>query len=64
MNDRYILLAAFLYSPGVSGADIGHYTAAIKVNDKWEIFDDLKQKSEEVSPNKAVMIHALFYLER
>lgn len=64
MNDKYILFAAFLYSLGVSAADVGHYMTGIKVNDKWEIYDDLKQKPEEVSPNKAVFIHALLYLKR
>lgn len=64
MDDSYILLAAFLYSPGVSDSDIGHYTTGIKVNDKWEIYDDLKQKAEEVSSNKEVIIHALLYLKR
>lgn len=64
MNDSYVLFAAFLYSYGVSDSDIGHYTTAIKINDKWEIYDDLKQKSEEISPNKAVFIHALLYLKR
>lgn len=64
MDNTYVLLAAFLYSGGISGADIGHYITGIKVNDKWEIYDDLKTKPEEVSPNKAVTIHALLYLKR
>lgn len=64
MNDSYILSAAFLYSLGVSDADVGHYTTGIKVNDKWEIYDDLKQKPEEVSSNKEVTIHALLYLRK
>lgn len=64
MNDSYVLSAAFLYSLGVTSADIGHYKTAIKINDKWEIYDDMKTKFEEVSPNKEAIIHALFYLKQ
>lgn len=64
MNDDYILLAAFLYSSGVSDTDIGHYMTGIKINDRWEIYDDLKQKCEDVSPNKEVTIHALLYIKQ
>lgn len=63
MNDSYVLSAAVLFSYGVSDSDIRHYTAAIKINDKWEIYDDMKQKTEEVS-NKEVIVHAILYLKR
>lgn len=63
MNYTYVLSAAFLYSFGVSEKDIGHYTAAIKVNNKWEIYDDLKSKAMEVTNQKCYIIHALLFLK-
>lgn len=64
MDDRYVLLAAFLCHPGLSVKDLPHYTTGVKVNDKWIIYDDMKKKSEEVSSNRTVLIHALLYLKR
>lgn len=65
MNERYILLAVFVHSPGVAMNDIGRYTTAIKLNDTFEIFDDLKPKSYVVSKNKkSMLIHALQYIKK
>lgn len=56
--------AAFLYQYGVHDNDIGHYTVAIKLNEKWEIYDDYKTKPKEVSNQHSAIIHALFYVKR
>lgn len=48
-DNKYVLHAAFLYKYGVNDDDIGHYTVAIKLNDKWEIYDDYVSKTKEVS---------------
>lgn len=63
-NDTYILAAAILSYPGVWDKDVRHFTAAIKLNQNWEIYDDIKQKPEEVSSRKSFAIRALFYLKR
>lgn len=64
MDKGYILSAAMMYIAGVTDEDVGQYIAGIKINDRWEIFDDLKKKSEEISPNKAMEIQVLLYLKR
>lgn len=63
-NNQYVLHAAFLYQYGAHDDDIGHYTVAIKLNEKWEIYDDYKKKAIEVSNQHSAIIHALFYVKR
>lgn len=63
INDTYVLCAAFIYILGVSTNDHGHYTVGIKINDKWEIYDDRMKNLVEVNGQKSVIIHALFYLK-
>lgn len=62
LDHRFTLVAAFLYSHGSFDSDIGHYTAAIKLNEKWEIFDDCASKTKEVSNNHKAVVHALMYV--
>lgn len=64
MDDKYILSAAIMCIAGVTAEDAIHYIAGIKINDRWEIYDDLKKKSEDIAPNKAMKIHVLLYLKR
>lgn len=63
-DNQYVLHAAFLYKYGVHDSDIGHYTVAIKLNEKWEIYDDYATKPKEVSNQHESIIHALFYVKR
>lgn len=64
MEGRFVLMAVFVYSEGVNEKDIGHYAVAVKINDKFEIYDDLEAKCQEVSGEKKVIVHALLYLRR
>lgn len=63
-NNQFFLHAAFLYKHGAHDNDIGHYIVAIKLNEKWEMYDDYKQKAIEVSNKHSAVIHALFYVKR
>lgn len=63
-NAYGILFAAFIYDKGVWDKDVGHYTVGIRINEKWEISDDTKSKSKEVSANNSAAIEALLYLKR
>lgn len=63
MNETFILCAAFIYTLGVSTNDHGHYSVGIKINNKWEIYDDRNKKAVEVSGRTSVIIHALIYLK-
>lgn len=62
-NNQYVLLAAFLYRYGVYDNDIGHYTVAIKLNERWELFDDHESKTKELSNQHSAIIHALLYVK-
>lgn len=62
-DNRYILVAAFLYYHGAYDNDIGHYKVAIKINEKWELFDDYEPKTKELSNNHRAVIHALMYVK-
>lgn len=62
-DNQYILVAAFLYFHGASDSDIGHYKVAIKLNEKWELFDDYDPRTKELTNNHAFIIHALMYVK-
>lgn len=61
-ENRYILVAAFLYHHGAYDDDIGHYTVAVKFNEKWEQYDDYKSKTSFIKSHQPMIIHALFYV--
>lgn len=60
----YVLCGAILFKPPTSSVDIGHYVvAAVKINDTWEVFDDMQSKSKLFSRSKKVIIHNLLYIQ-
>lgn len=63
MEGRYVLCAAFLHSAGSHSKDTGHYTVATRYNEKFLIFDDMKDKPGEVSANREVIVHAIMYIK-
>lgn len=44
-------------------SDIGHYTCAIRLNNKFEMYDDMRAKPFSVSANENAVIHCLFYIK-
>lgn len=62
-NNQYQLVAAFLLEPGVSDEDTGHYKVAIKLNEKFEIYDNYKSKAQEVPSKHQAVVTGLFYVK-
>lgn len=62
-DETYILVAAFLFKPGINLQDIGHYVTADRINERWEMYDNLKDKAVEMSSQKSVVIQSLLYLK-
>lgn len=59
----YFLVGLVLFNPPIFETDIGHYTAAIRLNNKWEIYDDMRSKPHPISANENAVIHCLFYIK-
>lgn len=64
MDNTYVLAAACLYYPGVIDMDNSHYSSAIRINGKFEIYDDMDSKVSEVPSNTSKFIQALFYVKQ
>lgn len=60
----YLLAALILFAPPSTVTGLGHYTAAVRVNDRFEIFDDLRTNTYTIDNNLSVCIHSLLYVER
>lgn len=61
-KNNYALIAVIMFSPAECVGGMGHFVAAIRLNEKFEVFDDLRDKPYEISNNVDVYIHALLYL--
>lgn len=58
-----MLFGLIMFKPPFLQRDIGHYTAAIRINNKWEVFDDMRSQSYSTSPNQSAVIHCIFYIK-
>lgn len=59
----FVIAGAIVFIPPIVDGDIGHYVCADKINNQWEIYDDLESKSpQNKSSNASVIIHALMYV--
>lgn len=58
----YLLAAAILFAPPSNVTGLGHYTAAVRINDKYEVFDDLRPNTFTIPNNVPVCIHSLLYV--
>ena len=60
---KFVLFGAILFTPPLIPEDLGHYTAAIKLNQRWEVYDDIRNGTYEISNEETVYFSVLFYLE-
>lgn len=60
-QDDYMLLGVIIFQPPIVGT-VGHYVSAIKVTNKFIVYDDMRSKTYIIPANKKVVIHALFYV--
>lgn len=62
-DQKYVLFGLVLFKPPIFDSDIGHYTCAIRLNNKFEMYDDMRAKPFSVSANENAVIHCLFYIK-
>lgn len=62
---QYLLVGAVLFQPphDTTVDSIGHYTAAIKVNQGFMVYDDMRTKTYHLKSTEEVVIHALLYVQ-
>lgn len=62
-NNSFVIVGAIVFIPPIMETDIGHYIAAVKFNNQWQIYDDYDPKSPKIKSAKSnVLIHALVYV--
>lgn len=65
LNGRlYLLAAVIIFTPPLNVTGLGHYTTAVRFNDQFEIFDDLRANTHKIDNSTTVCIHSLLYVER
>lgn len=62
-KNKYVLFGLIMFKPPFLECDIGHYTAAIRINNKWEVFDDMRSQSYCISSNTSAVIHCILYIK-
>lgn len=63
IQEDKILFGAILYIYPLLEGDSGHYVTAIKINENWSTFDDMKTQPHLVSKKKIFVVHTLIYTE-
>lgn len=58
----YLLAAVILFAPPSNVTGLGHFTTAVRINDKFEIFDDLRTNTYTVDNKLIVCIHSMLYV--
>lgn len=61
-GSSYLLAAAILFAPPRNVTALGHYNAAVRVNETFEIFDDLRPTTYTIDSKTEVCIHSLIYV--
>lgn len=60
---KYVLFGLIVFHSPLSENDIGHYSAAIRLNNRWEMYDGLRSKPFSVSAGQEAVIHCIFYVK-
>lgn len=61
-KEEFVLCAAFLFKPGITDDDDGHYVAAVRDNNKFLVYDDTKKDVKNIAADKNILIDSLLYL--
>lgn len=59
---RYSLIGSILFEPLRTEAILGHYVAAVKCDECFMVFDDLRKTCYRMDEEIDVVIHCLFYI--
>lgn len=63
LDDKvYTLASVILFEPPRNANGIGHYTAAVRQNNKFEVFDDLRTSTYTIDNKTEACIHSLLYV--
>ncbi|KAJ6648081.1 Cationic amino acid transporter 2, partial [Pseudolycoriella hygida] len=62
-NIEYVLFGIIIFNQPFLESNTGHYSAAIRLNNRWEVYDDLRPKPYELPGNNRAVIHCVFYLK-
>ncbi|KAJ6626442.1 hypothetical protein Bhyg_17974, partial [Pseudolycoriella hygida] len=62
-NIEYVPFGIIIFNPSFLESDTGHYSAAIQLNNRWEVYDDLRPKPYELPGNNRAVIHCVCYLK-
>lgn len=60
-NRAYQLSAVILFEPPRNNVGIGHYTTAVRFNNQWELFDDLRPSTYFIHGDTDVTLHCVLY---
>lgn len=65
LKKTYALLGIIIFQPPATASvdSYGHYVSAIKINNDFVIYDDLRNDMYNISANKVVGVDALFYVK-
>lgn len=61
-DSSYLLAAVILFAPPRNVTALGHYNVAVRVNETFEIFDDLRPTTYTIDSCVEVCIHSLIYV--
>lgn len=51
-----------LLVPPENERGLGHYSTAVRINNVFEVFDDLKPKTYQIDKKEQVCVHSLLYV--
>lgn len=61
-NKQYLISSVILFEPPYSHLGVGHFSTAIRLNERWEVFDDLRSNTYFVSSTQKLVVHSIMYL--
>lgn len=61
-NKQYLLSSVIIFEPPHSHLGVGHFSTAIRLNERWEVFDDLRSNPYFVSSTQKLVVHSIMYL--
>lgn len=61
-NKSYVLAAIIMFAPPANERGLGHYSAAVRINNVFEVYDDLRPKTYQINKKVKVCVHTLIYV--
>lgn len=61
-GDNFMLQGVIIFKPPIIDDDLGHYMCAVRINNNWELYDDMDSQPRLKKKRDKVCIHAVFYI--